>query len=116
MFSYKRSDRLGGQIKEEIADIIMRKIHDPRIGFVTVTHVDLSDDLKNAKVYVSILDDSKDKKATINGLLSASGYIRAELKKRLSIRFIPDLVFKIDDSVKEGIRMVRILDELEEKE
>ncbi|MEK6682820.1 MAG: 30S ribosome-binding factor RbfA [Nitrospirota bacterium] len=116
MLSYKRSDRLGGQIKEEIADIIMRKIHDPRIGFVTVTHVDLSDDLKNAKVYVSILDDSKDKKETLNGLLSAAGYVRAELKKRLSIRFIPELIFKIDDSVKDGIRMVRILDELEEKE
>ncbi|MBI5044194.1 MAG: 30S ribosome-binding factor RbfA [Nitrospirae bacterium] len=116
MLSYKRSDRLGEQIKEEIADIIMHKIHDPRIGFVTVTHVDLSDDLKNAKVYISILDDSAKKGDTISGLISAVGYIRSELRKRLRIRYIPELIFKIDDSIKEGIRMVKILDDLEKEE
>lgn len=116
MLSYKRSDRLGEQIKEEIADIIMHKIHDPRIGFVTVTHVDLSDDLKNAKVYISILDDSAKKGDTISGLISAAGFIRSELRKRLRIRYIPELLFKLDDSIKEGIRMVKILDDLEKEE
>ncbi len=116
MLSYKRSDRLGEQIKEEIADIIMHKIHDPRIGFVTVTHVDLSDDLKNAKVYISILNDSEKKDDTISGLISAAGFIRSELRKRLRIRYIPELIFRIDDSIKEGIRMVKILDDLEKEE
>jgi ribosome-binding factor A len=76
--AFKRSDRVSDQMKQEIAEILMRKIKDPRIGFVTVTDVELSHDLRNAKVFVSILGDEKAKKETFKGLESAVPFIRSE--------------------------------------
>lgn len=111
--TYKRAARVSDQIKEEIADILMRKIKDPRIGFVTVTDVELADDLRNAKVFVSVIGN--DRTATLKGLESASAFIRAELGRRLRLRFIPELLFRYDDSAERGAHIMELLTEVDEK-
>lgn len=113
---FKRSDRVGELIREEVSKMIMREIKDPRIGFVTLTHIELSDDLRNAKIFVSIMGNENDKKNTIKGLESASGFIRRELRKRLRLRIIPDIIFRIDTSIEHGEKIARLLAELKNEE
>lgn len=112
--TYKRSERVSDQIKREIADILMRKIKDPRIGFVTVTDVDLADDLRNAKVFVSVLGG--DRSATLKGLESAAAFIRTELGHRLRLRFVPELLFRYDDSAERGAHIMELLNEVDDKD
>lgn len=104
--TYKRSERVGDQMLHEVADILLRKIKDPRIGFVTVTAVEISDDLRNAKIFVSVLGGRKEE--TLRGLESASAFIRSELGRRMRLKFIPELLFRIDDSAERGARMMDI--------
>src|SRR3989338_7176706 len=111
---FKRSDRVAELIREEVSKMIVREIKDPRIGFVTLTHIELSDDLRNAKIFVSIMGNEDDKKNTIKGLESASGFIRRELRKRL--RIIPDIIFRIDTSIEHGEKIARLLAELKNEE
>ncbi len=111
--TYKRSERVSDQMKREIADILMRKIKDPRIGFVTVTDVVLADDLRNAKVFVSVLGG--DRAATLKGLESAGAFIRTELGHRLRLKFIPELLFRYDDSAERGAHIMELLSEVEEE-
>ena len=109
--TYKRSERVSDQMKREIADILMRKVKDPRIGFVTVTDVVLAEDLRNAKVFVSVLGG--DRAATLKGLESAGAYIRTELGHRLRLRFIPELLFRYDDTAERGAHIMELLNEVE---
>jgi ribosome-binding factor A len=111
--TFKRSARVGDQMKQEIADILMRKIKDPRIGFVTVTDVELSDDLRNAKVFVSVYGG--DKKETFKGLNSAAAFIRSELGRRMTMRSIPEILFRFDDTVERGAHIMELLHEIEKK-
>jgi ribosome-binding factor A len=111
--TYKRSERVSDQMKQEIADILMRKIKDPRIGFVTVTDVEVSDDLRNAKVFVSVYGG--DKEASLKGLKSASAFIRTELGRRMRMRFMPELLFRFDGTVEQGAHIMEILRSLEEE-
>jgi ribosome-binding factor A len=101
-------------MKQEIADILMRKIKDPRIGFVTVTDVEVADDLRNAKVFVSVY--GSEKAASLKGLESASAYIRSELGRRMRMKFIPELLFRYDDSVERGAHINELLHEIQEKD
>jgi ribosome-binding factor A len=112
--TYKRSVRVGDQMKQEIADILMRKIKDPRIGFVTVTDVELSDDLRNAKVFVSVYGG--DKEETFKGLKSASAFIRSELGRRMSMRVVPEILFRFDNTVEQGAHIMELLHEIEQKQ
>ena len=112
--TYKRAERVSDQMKQEIADILMRKIKDPRIGFVTVTEVEVADDLRNAKVFVSVY--GSEKAATLKGLESASPYIRSELGRRMRMKFIPELLFRYDDSVERGAHINELLHEIQEKD
>jgi ribosome-binding factor A len=98
-------------MKHEIADILMRKIKDPRIGFVTVTDVEVTDDLKNAKVFVSIYGD--DKERTFKGLRSASAFIRTELGRRMRLKFVPEILFRFDSTVEKGAHIMELLREIE---
>ncbi len=113
--TFKRAERVSDQMKQEIADILMRKIKDPRIGFVTVTDVDLADDLRNAKVYVSVYGGDEEKKASLLGLKSASPFIRSELGKRIRMRYVPELLFRFDATVERGAHIMELLREIEEK-
>jgi len=111
--TYKRAERISDQMKEEIADILMRKIKDPRIGFVTVTDVEVADDLRNAKVFVSIYGGDRDK--TLKGLESASAFIRSELGKRMRMRYTPEILFRFDKTVEQGAHIMELLRTLEDE-
>ena len=112
--TYKRSDRVSDQMKREIADILMRKIKDPRIGFVTVTDVELSHDLRNAKVFVSVYGGNKEE--TFKGLNSACAFIRSELGRRMSMRCVPEILFRFDSTVEQGAHIMELLHEIGQKQ
>ncbi len=114
MLPYKRSQRVSDLIREEIADIIMNKVKDPRLGFVTVTGAKITEDLKIATVYISILKE-EEKETTLEMLNSAKGFIRAELAKRVRMKFIPSLTFRIDESLEYGDRIERLLREIKKE-
>lgn len=112
----KRTERVGDQIRSEISDIIARRLNDPRIGFVTVTAVEVSEDLRHAKVFVSVYGDDKVKIQTMKGLKSASGFIRGEIGHRLRIKFTPEIVFNLDTSMEKAEHILSILEEIEKGE
>jgi len=112
MADYKRSSRVGDQIRMEIAEILMTKVKDPRIGFVTVTAVEVSDDLRNARVFVSVL--GSDVGRTFEGLDAARPFIRSELGRRLKLRFVPELSFREDRTAEEAEKLTKLMDEMKE--
>lgn len=109
-----RSHRLGGEIQRELSDLIRSDLKDPRIGFVTITNVDVSGDLRHAKVYISIMGNEKEKKDTIIGLEKASGFMRTELSKRIKVRYMPELHFRIDESLDYSEKINSILSKVKE--
>jgi len=111
MHPYKRSARVGDLIREEIADIILNKIKHKTLGFVTVTGAKVSDDLRNATVYLSVLKD-EDMDKTIRKLNESSAFIRGELARRLKMKFVPTLCFRIDESIRYGMKSDKLLDEV----
>jgi ribosome-binding factor A len=113
---FKRADRVGDQVRAELADILLRKTKDPRVGFVTITRVEMSVDLKHARVLISVLGDEYQKKQTLKGLKSASHFLRGELGKRLQIRNTPELMFVLDESIERGARMLDILRKIKAEE
>lgn len=113
MHPYKRSQRLSILLREEVADIVMRKVKDPRVGFVTVTDVEMSEDLKNAKIYISVYEGDRDQ--TLEILNSAKGLIRNEISKRLKVKFIPTVEFRIDKSIDHGDRIDELLRNIKER-
>jgi len=114
MLPYKRSQRVADLLRQEVADIIMRRLKDPRIGFVTVTGVDLTDDLKIARVYVSCLKEGE-KETTLEILNSAKSFVRTEVGKRIRMKVLPSIEFKIDESLGYGDRIDRLLKDIKEK-
>ena len=109
---YKRADRVNELLREEIS-LLVRKLKDPRIGFVTITGVEVTDNLRHAKVYVSVMGEDETARAeTLEGLHSAAGFIRRELGRVLTIRRIPELAFRYDESVERGTRMDALLNNL----
>ena len=110
-----RSSRVGEQMKKELSDIIGRKIKDPRIGFVTVTDVQVTGDLQQAKVYISVLGDEKQKEETLKGLTKAKGFIRSEIGSRIRLRKTPDLIFEFDESIDYGNKIENLLSQLKEE-
>ncbi|GGC97301.1 30S ribosome-binding factor RbfA [Pontibacillus salipaludis] len=107
-----RANRVGEQMKKEMGDIISRKIKDPRIGFVTVTEVKVTGDLQQAKVYISVLGDEKQKQDTLIGLAKAKGFIRSEIGRRIRLRKTPEITFEFDEAVEYGNRIETILQDL----
>jgi ribosome-binding factor A len=110
---FKRSAQVGGQMKREMSEILANHLKDPRLGFVTVTGVELSDDLRYARVYISIYGDAQNQKETLKGLKSAKGFIRREIGQRLRLRYCPDFDFRIDESIAEGDKIDRLLHQIE---
>jgi len=107
-----RVDRLGDQIREEIAGMIVRELKDPRIGLATVTRVELSADLGHARILVSVLGDEDVRQKTLAGLSSAAGFLRREIGHRLRIRRAPELVFVLDRGAEESERIEALLAKL----
>jgi ribosome-binding factor A len=112
MHPYKRSQRLRILLREEIADIVMNRIKDPRLGFVTVTDVDLTEDLKIARIFVSVMEEA-DKERSIEILNAARGLVRSEISRRLRIKVIPAVEFRIDRSITHGRKIDALLKEIE---
>lgn len=111
MHPYKRSARVGDLIREEIADIIMNRIKHKTLGFITVTAAKVSDDLRHATIYLSVLDEKESKK-TLRKLNASASFIRGELGKRLKIKYIPSLRFMIDESILYGRKIDEIFDNI----
>ncbi|UVI32543.1 30S ribosome-binding factor RbfA [Paenibacillus spongiae] len=107
-----RVGRVGEQIKKELSQIIQTELKDPRIGFITVTGVEVTGDLSQAKVFLSVLGNDEQKESTLKALASGSGFIRSELGKRIRFRHIPELVFKFDSSIEYGSRIETILEQI----
>ena len=110
--SGKRSIKVAGLLKCEISDIIQTQLKDPLVGFITITDVVMSDDLKIAKVYFSTLGVAEAQAEALEGLRSASGWLRRELGRRLRLRNTPELIFHYDHSLEHGEHISSILDEL----
>ena len=110
--TYKRADRVADQIQMEVADILMRKIKDPRVHDVTVTDVELTGDLRIAHVFVTTMETGEAERNIFVGLSKASGFVRAELGRRLSLRYLPDVIFKKDISGPRGDRIMQLLEGL----
>lgn len=111
MHPYKRSQRLSILLREEVADIVINKLKDPRLGFVTVTDVELSDDLRIAKVFVSVLNE-QERELTLQILNDARGFVRSEIAKRLRIKIIPTFEFIYDESIDRGFKIDKLLKEI----
>jgi ribosome-binding factor A len=110
--TYKRADRVADQIRMEVADILMRKIKDPRVHDVTVTDVELTGDLRIAYIFVTTMEIGEAERDIFVGLSKASGYVRTELGRRLSLRYLPDVIFKKDVSGQRGDRIMQLLEGL----
>ena len=111
----RRQRQVGELLHEEISRIIQHDIKDPRLGFVTVTGVDVSPDLRQAKVHVTVFGDKQDVKNTLAGLTSAASYFRRLLAKSITLRYTPELSFKLDTSLAYGMNIESLLDTIKEE-
>ena len=110
-----RIEKLNQRFKKAISRILLTEISDSRIGFVTITYVELSSDLKVARVYYTMLGNESKKSEVEQGLKSASGYIRRLLAQRIRIKFMPQVEFHFDQELKRAFRVEEILDELKDE-
>ncbi|MGB9682065.1 MAG: 30S ribosome-binding factor RbfA [bacterium] len=106
-----RSERLGELIRKEVSDIIF-KMKDPRIGFVTVTEVNVSKDMRYAKVFISIMGEKEVKEHSFEAIKNASGFIRTELAHRLNIRRTPEITFVLDYSIERGVWLANYIEKV----
>lgn len=106
-----RPERVAEQLRMDVAEILQNDLKDPRLGLVTCTRVDLTNDLRHAKLYVSVLGEESVKDSSMEALESATGYVRRRLSKRLGLRASPEIVFVFDPSVEYGIRLEGLIEE-----
>ncbi|NLG80573.1 MAG: 30S ribosome-binding factor RbfA [Firmicutes bacterium] len=112
-----RVERVAEAIRSEVAEILAREIKDPRLGFATVTDVEVSDDLRHVKVFVSVMGDKAQVDETMAALESATGFVRSEIGRRIRLRHTPEIIFRYDTSIKRGARVFELLKEIQgEKE
>lgn len=108
----QRAHKVGEQIHKEISALLVRGLKDPRVGFVTITAVDVTPDLHLARVYFTVIGDDKARRETEAGLKSAVPYLRREIGKQLRMRYTPDLLFQYDTSIEYGQRIETIFKEI----
>jgi ribosome-binding factor A len=108
---YPRSRRIAEQIQRELSDIIRLELKDPRVGMITVTDVEVTQDYAHAKVFFTRLGDPADNEATAQALEHAAGFLRSELARRIRLRTMPQLHFEYDVSVERGVRLSHLIDE-----
>jgi ribosome-binding factor A len=109
----RRSARVADLIQQEISDILLNEMKDPGLGFVTVTSVDISQDLRHAKVYFSLLGSTDDLDRSLKSLERATGFIRSALGKRIRLRHVPELLFRYDDSFEYAQRISNVIKQAE---
>ncbi len=113
---YKRSDRVGDMIRQVVGEMLLRDLSDPRLSSVTLTGVKVTQDLKQATIFFSAMGERSREEAALHGLQSAAGYIKKELGRELRLRFVPDLLFKVDRSFDYGNRIDRLIQTIKEEE
>ena len=116
MKRFHRSDRVGEETLRELAQILQHEMKDPRIGFVSVTRVEMAQDLRHANVFVSVFGKDEEKKKTMDALKSGAGFIRTLLGKRMRLRTTPELTFRLDDSMEHGARIQELLRKVKKEE
>ena len=114
--SNMRAERVGEHMKQEIMDIVNNKVKDPRVGFLTITDVELTNDLSHAKVYLTVLGSNKEIDNTFKALEKAKGFIKSELGSRMRLRIIPDLTFEYDKSIEYGNKIERMIQDLHKED
>ena len=108
----QRTDRLDSQIRQELMDLLQREMKDPRLGFATITRVETARDLGHARVWVSVLGSETERERTMGALRVATPWLRRKLGERLSLRHVPELTVREDDSIASGDRVLQIIQEL----
>jgi ribosome-binding factor A len=109
----QRTDRIDQLLREEIGRLVTEEVADPRVGFATVTRVETTPDLRHARVWVSVIGQPAERRATVAALSRAMPFVRRELGKTLRLKRIPDLHVELDDTAERGTRVLQLLDELE---
>ncbi len=109
-----RYQRVAQAIKEEVSNIIHDELKDPRLGFITVTEVELTEDLRFAKIFFSVLGTKEEQKKSKKALDSALGFVRKLIGERIRLRFVPEIIFKEDKSSEYSSNIQRVLDEIKE--
>src|SRR5713101_5726877 len=104
-----RQEKLGELIAVELSDLLRTRLKDPRVGFASITRVEVSGDLRHAKVFVSVMGTPEEQVGTMHGLKNAAGFLRHELATRVTLRYMPELVFKLDTSIEEGARILALI-------
>ncbi len=110
--SNRRAQKAAEAIRQVVGMAILAELNDPRIRDVTVTYVEVSSDLRNAKVHVSVMGDETQQNLSLHGLQSAAGFLQSKIAKRIDLRYTPRLRFELDQGVKRSIEISRILDEV----
>jgi ribosome-binding factor A len=105
----KRSEKVADLIHKEISEMLVKTIKDPRIGFVTITRVAVSEDYRSAKVYFSVTGTVEERQRSVEGLNSAKGYVRKELGRRIRLRYTPEIIFKFDPSIEYAIHIGEVI-------
>lgn len=107
-----RKDRLSSEIVRQTGMILTQELRDPRLGFMTVTRVKVSDDYKYARIFVSIMGSKKQKKLGLSGLKSAQGFVQRELSRRIRMRQFPSIHFELDESIDKAFKITKIMDDI----
>lgn len=111
-----RPERVQEALRQEISKLVLEEIKDPRIGFLTITKVELTRDLRYAKVYFSVLGGEKEKSLALKGLNSAKGYIKGIVADRIKLRLVPDISFRIDDSIEHTKEIYDMFEKIKKKD
>ena len=111
-----RPERIQEALRQEISRVVIEEIKDPRIGFLTITKVDLTNDLRYAKVYFSVLGGAKEKALALKGLNSAKGYIKGIVADRIKLRLVPEISFRIDESIEHTQEIYDLLKKIKKKD
>ncbi len=109
MIRFKRAQRVGGEVQRELSDLLLKEIRDPRLHAVTIMHVNITDDLRSARIFFSTSEGQEKKGEALAGFKSASGYLRRELSQRLELRYMPALEFYYDEKFEEAIAINKVL-------
>ncbi len=110
-----RQEKLGELIAAELSDLLRTRLKDPRVGFASITRVEVSGDLRHAKVFVSVMGSAEEQEGTMKGLKHAAGFLRHELASRLVLRYMPELVFKLDTSIEKGSHILELIRQSEQE-
>jgi ribosome-binding factor A len=108
----KRSEKVADLIQKEVSQMLVKSIKDPRIGFVTITRVAVTDDCRSARIYYSVTGTAAERERSMKGLDSAKGYVRRELGRRIRLRYTPEIMFQFDPSIEYAIHMEELIQSL----